>query len=240
MKTFLKIIAGFLLLIILALVGLNLYFTDERLKQTVMPYLEEGIGRQVQVESMSLTFFRTFPQPGLSIGGLQVQGETPSDTLVSLDEFVASVELFSLMGDQIEIAEIYLNNPRFTYKVYEDSTTNIDFLLEGPADTSSAENTYQFNIQQFTVTNARIGYEDATSNTNLLLNNLNADISLQYADQIRSTVDIELGGLSAQVAGSRYVNSLPLSLSQSSTINMENEVMDLESGTFSIRDWPLI
>ncbi|MDR8391717.1 AsmA family protein [Aliifodinibius sp. S!AR15-10] len=235
MKTFLKIFSGLLLFIIVVLIGLNLYFTDERLKETIMPYVEEGIGRPVQVDAMSLTFFRTFPRPGFSISGLSVPGDSPADTLLSLDEFVASVELFSLFGNEISIAEIRLLNPRFTYQVYEDSTTNLDFLLAEETDTTEEAGTLQLNIPKFTVSGGDFGYQDATSNTTVHLVDLNADISLRYADLINSTIDIELGGLTAQVDSSRYVNGLPLSLSQSSSIDLKNEIMNLESGTFSIR-----
>lgn len=235
MKTFIKIFAGILVFIIVVLVGLNLYFTDERLKDTIMPYVDESIGRPVQVESMSLTFFKTFPRPGVSIKQLSVPGDTPSDTLLALDEFVASVELFSLFGDQINIAEIQLRNPRFTYKVYPDSTTNIDFLLEGETDTTAEASTMKLNIPKFSVSGGNFGYEDATTNTSIRMDDFNADIALRYADIISSTVDIELGGLTAQVDSSRYVNQLPLSLSQSSTIDLDNETLNLESGTFTVR-----
>ncbi|MFH5884908.1 AsmA-like C-terminal region-containing protein [Halalkalibaculum sp. DA3122] len=235
MKTFAKIFAGVLLFIVVALIALNLYFTDERLKQTIMPYVDESLGRPVQVESISLTFFRTFPRPGVRIQQLSVPGDTPSDTLLALDEFVASVELFSLFGNQINIAEIRLQNPRFTYRIHADSTTNIDFLLEGEADTTAEAEGLELNIPRFSVTGGNFGFEDATSSASIRMDNLNADISLQYADVINSSVDIDLGGLTIQVDSSRYVNRLPLSLAQSSSIDMENETLNLESGTFSIR-----
>ncbi len=235
MKTSVKILLGFLLFVVIIIVGLNLYFTDDRLKQTVMPYVEQSVGRSVQVESMSLTFFQTFPRPGISINKLSIPGETSSDTLLSLDEFVASIEIFSLLSDQINIAEIQLQNPQFTYRISKDSTSNIDFLLSEETDTTAESETYQFNIPNFSISNGKFGFVDATSNTNVQMNELDADISFSYADLINSRLDIELGGLSARVGSSQYVNKLPVSLSQSSTIDMKNETITLKSGTFSIR-----
>lgn len=235
MKTFLKIVAAILLFLIVVIVGLNLYFTDERLKNMAMPYVNDSVGRTVDVEEMSLTFFSTFPQPGISIKNMSIPGETESDTLMSLDEVVASVKIFSLMGDQIEVAEINLNNPRFTYVVNADSSTNIDFLLETDETEQDTAEAYAIDIPYFHVTDGYFGYRDSTSNTNVQFDDLDADISLNYADRITSTIDLELGGLSATVNDTSYLSNLPLSLSQESVIDLDNETVAIEEGTLSIR-----
>ncbi|MEL7833889.1 AsmA-like C-terminal region-containing protein [Fodinibius sp. Rm-B-1B1-1] len=235
MKTFLKIAAGILGFFVILIIVLNLYFTDERLKNTAMPYVNEAVGRTVNVEEMSLTFFSTFPQPGVSIRKMSIPGETEKDTLLSLDKLVVSVELFSLLGDQINISEISLQNPTFTYVVNADSTTNIDFLIAEETETDTTTETMGISIPYFNVSGGDFGYRDKTSNTNAQIDDLNADISLSYADLITSTIDLQIGGLSAEVDGSRYLNGLPLSMTQQSTIDLENETVTLDKGTVSIR-----
>ncbi|MGK7370374.1 MAG: hypothetical protein ACNS64_09180, partial [Candidatus Halalkalibacterium sp. M3_1C_030] len=91
------------------------------------------------------------------------------------------------------------------------------------------------NIPYFEVINGQFGYVDETSATDIKLQELNSTISLRYADLIESTIDMELGGLYATVGNTNYAAGLPLSLSQKSTINTEEEVVQLSSGTFSIR-----
>ncbi|WP_445665678.1 DUF748 domain-containing protein [Fodinibius sp. AD559] len=235
MKTFLKIAGAVIGLFIVIVIGLNIYFTDERLKTTVMPYVDDAVGRTVNVEKMSLTLFSTFPQPGISIQNMSIPGETEEDTLLSLDELVVSVELFSLLGDQINISEISLRNPKFTYVVNTDSTTNIDFLMAEEAEADTTAGTLAINIPYFNISGGDFGYQDATTETNVQLDDLNADISLSYADLITSTIDLQLGGLSASMGESTYLNNLPLSMSQQSTIDLQNETVTLNEGTFSIR-----
>lgn len=238
MKKFLKIVAAFLLLCIIIGVGLNLYFTDERLKATIMPYVNDAVDRKVEVESMSLTFFSTFPQPGLSITKMRIPGDTASDTLLSLDEMVASVELFSLFGDQINITEVTLRNPRFTYVINSDSTSNIDFLLEEEEPKEAAEeiaSDFTVNIPAFRVTGGQFGYRNKISNTRARSNNVDADISLRYADLIESSIDLKMGGLSVSVGETNYITGLPVNLSQKSTINLSKELVTINQGTFSIR-----
>ena len=64
---------------------------------------------------------------------------------------------------------------------------------------------------------------------------MDADISLVFADLIESTVDARLGSLSAVIDGENYLSNLSLSLNQTSTLDLENELLSLTEGTFSIR-----
>lgn len=234
MNTFWKIIGAVLILLVLVIIGLNLYFTDTRLKNTVLPYMNDAVGRSVEVENMSLSFFTTFPHPGIEIENMRIPGDTEGDTLLALERMVAGAELFSFFGDQINITELVLNKPRFTYKVYEDSTTNLDFLFEEEADTAQSEG-YTINIPYFEVSDGYFGYEDYTSNTSAAFDDFDGDLSLTYADSIENSIDVEIGGFYATVDSINYVDGIPLTLSGESTIFTEQEIIKLKDGTFALR-----
>ncbi|MCW9708652.1 DUF748 domain-containing protein [Fodinibius salsisoli] len=235
MKAFLKIIGGFFALLVVIIVGLNLYFTNDRLQNMLMPYLNEAVGRPVEVESMSVTFFSTFPQPGVEINKLSIPAETEEDTLISLDRMVAGVDLFSLFAENINFSEIELNRPQFTYKVFADSTTNLDFLLEQEETDTTASESYNINIPYFQITEGHFGYQDFTSNTSAALHDLNGDLSLNYADSIRSSIDMEVQQVSATVDSTTYLDGLPLSLTEESIFYPDDEIIQLREGTFAIR-----
>ncbi|MFW6157411.1 MAG: AsmA-like C-terminal region-containing protein [Balneolaceae bacterium] len=235
MKLSLKILGGIFLVLIIIIAGINLYFTDARLQKTIMPHLNEAVGREVGVESMSLTFFSTFPSPGISIRSLHIPDEQPGDTLVSAEELVAGVQLFSLFGDEIELSQLQLIRPEFTYRIFEDSTTNIDFLLDAEAADEDTAAATGINIPSFIIREASFGYADETSDTRVDLEDLSADIALRYGRLIESDLDLEVGGVSLMYDSTSYLNRLPLSLSQASTIDTEREELTLEEGTLSIR-----
>ena len=235
MKLFLKILAGLLIFFIVLLVGLNLYFTNDRLKSMILPEVRNTVGTEVQVEQMSLTFFRTFPQFGVELQNFELP-DPDGETVASLDELLVGVELFPLLSNEISISHLQLNRPVLNYRVYADSTSNIDFLLEGPDEPEDPEaEGYAIAIPEFTIRSAAVNYRDDAGDVTVSLSDLNADISLQFADLIESTVDATLGSLSATVSGSQYVENLSLSLNQTSTIDLENEVLTLTEGVFSIR-----
>ncbi|MDX1641834.1 MAG: AsmA-like C-terminal region-containing protein [Balneolaceae bacterium] len=235
MRTFLKILAGFLIFLIIALVGLNLYFTDERLKETILPKVREASGSDVQVGNMSITFFRTFTQFGVELDEIQVP-DPDGEPIATIDEILLSVELFSLFGDEISISNLDVHHPTVFYTVYEDSTTNIDFLLENfESEEDPQQQSTSVSISGFELTDGTINYRDQTNNSYLLLDDLDADISLTFGEIIESTINAELASLSYSVGETVYLEDLALSMDQTSTLDMENEVLTFSEGTFSIR-----
>ena len=198
-----------------------------------MPEIREATGSDIQAEKLSITFFRTFPRFGLEISNLNVP-DPQGETLASVEDLVLSLELFPLFSNEISISDLSVNRPVIRYHVFADSTTNIDFLLsdEQPADD---ENGYSISIPGFTLTDASLYYNDETTVTSATLEQLNADISLFFSDVIESHIEADLGSLSLSVDDQEYLTNLPLSLDQTSTLDLENERLEFSEGTFSIR-----
>lgn len=235
MKLFIKILAGILLFFIILIIGLNIYFTDERLKSMIVPQINQALDREVQIDRMSMTFFRTFPRFGLQVNGFMLPDDE-GEPVAEFDELTASVRIFPLLRDEISISRLNVINPNLFYKVFADSTTNIDFLLtEDIEEPEETERGYTIQIPRLDIHNAGIFYTDAVSESTIELTGLNADISLIFSDLIESTVDANLESFSANYGGTQYVTNLALSLQQQSVINMDDELLTLADGTFSIR-----
>ena len=130
MKTFFKVAAAVIGLLIVILVGLNIYFTDDRLRDMILPDIREATGADVQTESLSLTFFRTFPRFGVEARNLLVPDQM-GDTLFSADQLLVSVELFPLFTNELSISRLDLNRPVINYHIRPDSTTNITNINPG-------------------------------------------------------------------------------------------------------------
>jgi len=128
MKLFLKILAGFLIFIIVAVIGLNLYFTDDRLKSMILPEIQETVGTEVEVERISLTFFKTFPRFGVELDQFMLP-DPEGEPVASLEQMILGVELFPLLRSELSVSQLSMNQPIINYRVYADSTSNIDFLL---------------------------------------------------------------------------------------------------------------
>ena len=236
MKLFFKILAILLTLFLVIFIALNLYLTDERLKEMIIPHVQNAVGTEVQVDRMSMTFFRTFPRFGLELDGVLVP-DLEGEPIVSLDELLLSLELYPLLrNNELSFTRLSITRPSLYYTVYADSTTNIDFLLEvADEDVEEDPDQMSISIPGFTLREASVFYNDATSNTDITLENLDADISLYFAELIESNIDAQLGSLNVTMNGTRYVNNLSLSLNQTSMLDLEHEILNFTEGTLSIR-----
>ena len=235
MRLFLKIIGGLLALILIIGVALNLYFTDDRLRETVQPYLNDAVGQPVQVESMSATFFSTFPRPGIEVNQIVVPGKADSDTVLAIDNLTASIEVFPLFSNEIKIAEISARQPIVNYTVFADSTTNMDFLFQQEEDSVQTSEGYSVSIPYFELSEGRLNYRDRTSATSVRAQNINGNLSLSYDDLIGNSMDLEVGRLSASVDSTQYLSKLPVRLEQTSTLDTDQEILSIDEGTLSIR-----
>ena len=233
MKLFLKILAVLLALFIILIIALNLYFTDERLKNTILPHVQSAVGSEVEVDKMSLTFFRTFPRFGLDIDGLRIP-DPDGEPVASIQELLVSVELFPLLRNELSVSRLSITSPRVYYTVFADSTSNIDFLLNPDEEIDDTEG-YEISIPGFTLRDATLLYRDETSNSVISLESLDADISLFFGDILESRIDADLGSLNVMMDGTSYISDLSLSVNQRSTLDLENEILNFTEGTVSIR-----
>ncbi|MEX0994189.1 MAG: AsmA-like C-terminal region-containing protein [Balneolaceae bacterium] len=235
MKLFLKILAGLFTFLLILILALNLYFTDERLKRLVQPHLNEAAGREVQIDRMSLTFFRTFPQAGIQLDGFMLPDDE-GEPLIDMQQMVAAVKVFPLLRNEINVTRLELYSPRVFYTVYEDSTTNFDSLLETEEPPAEEEQSaYSIQIPNIELRDAALRYRDGLTRTRADLDGLDAEIGLVFAGLIESKADVRLQSLSFFRDETRYVNNLSLQLQQSSIIDLNEEILTLEEGTFSIR-----
>ncbi|MDZ7771310.1 MAG: AsmA-like C-terminal region-containing protein [Balneolaceae bacterium] len=234
MKRFLKIAGGIVLFLVMVAVGLNLWLTDERLKRTALPYLSEALGREVQAESMSLSFWRTFPRPGLSVGGLLVPGDAKGDTVMALERGTAGVALLPLLQGRADISEVHLRRPRFRYRIYGDGTTNMDFLFE-QEDEEAAGGSWSISIPLFSVEGGEVDYRNDSTGTRAALHGLGGELSLSFDSLITSGAELRAEGLSWGSGGEARTLQVPVTLSQQSTVDTRAEILRLQDGSLSLR-----
>lgn len=234
MKIVLRIAAVLAGLLIVAIIALNLYLTDERLKELVLPPVNEALGTEVEVDRMNITLFRTFPNFGLVMEGFHLPDET-GQTLVRFDEMLLSVNLMPLLRGEVNIRRLDVLRAELNYHVRTDGTTNIDFLLGEPATEDPEASTMVIDVNRIRIIDANIRYLDEPGDMEALLRDLDVTMSIRLGERIETDVDARLAGLTVRSGGSTLVNNLALRLEQTSTLDLENEVLDIASGVFSIR-----
>lgn len=136
MKKALKIIgitlASFIGIILLT-VGIACYvvFTPKRLTPIVNQVADSLLTCSHTLEEVNLTLIKTFPDVGLEIKGLNVINPmegAPSDTVLSIPEMLAGVDIQKALKGDIEIRKFILQDAQANLYIRQDGQTNFDVL----------------------------------------------------------------------------------------------------------------
>lgn len=237
MKLLARIIGGILLLLIVLVVGLFIYLNDERLRQIIVPQVEQTIERSVEVDRLSLTFFRTFPRFGISIEGFRIPDDEFEEDLLSFRELTLTVNLRPLFNGRLEVDRLDLVAPVINYVVFPDGTTSFDFLFtEDEGDVADAsQSAMSIEVEHVRVREGTVKYIDLQDDVTANLYGLDVVMSLKLDDLIEQEMDVYLSALSFSTGGTEYLSALPLRLRQTSTLDTENEILTIHRGIFGIR-----
>jgi hypothetical protein len=234
MKYFLRTILAIGIVLILGITTLFLYLNDARLRALVLPQIEQSLGRNVQLEHIRFTLFRTFPNAGLVLEGFSIPD--PDHQLISFDELVVSVQLWPLLDRQIIVNSLEVTGALAAYHVFEDGSTSLDFLFDASEpDAVDTKATATIDLQHIKVNNALLRYSDSQSGVFFELKGVDATMSLALAETIRSDMEIRIAGLNYSSDATTWLADLPLSLDQSIELDLTNEQFTMNRGALRIR-----
>ncbi|MEW6487082.1 MAG: AsmA family protein [Thermodesulfobacteriota bacterium] len=158
------------LVLALALVGLKLYLTKDRILAWVVPPLEAQLGRRVVIADAGAGF------TGIRLAGLDVRSEGAVEPLVSAGLIRVRWNLWALLRGTVQIDEVRLVEPRIRVVRLADGTLDIDDLLtrgedrlqEVPAEPAAEPgrqptpqgSAVGLAVALFSLENGRITFED--------------------------------------------------------------------------------
>ena len=124
---FLKVIGIFVILFIIAFIGLILfaksYLTDERLMTLVIPTVEKTLGRQIELKEMHVKIFK-----GIILKEIVIFEKDGGKKFLSSKELELKYQLLPLLRKKVVIDEISLTSPRFYIIRKRDGGFNFDGL----------------------------------------------------------------------------------------------------------------
>jgi uncharacterized protein involved in outer membrane biogenesis len=234
MKIVIRTLIVIVTLVVLAIAGLFIYLSDERLKELVVPQANEALGREIQLNRISFTLFRTFPNFGLAMSGLAVPDDE-GNTVASLDELLVSLRLMPLLRGNVEVTRLDIIRAELAYVVFPDGTTNLDFLFADEDLIEEPESTSTIDLNRIRVVDSNIRYLDYESDIQAEFHNLDMSMSIRLANTIQTDVDATIGALYVTQKGTKLLNGLGFRLIQTSDLDMENENLSISEGVLNIR-----
>lgn len=233
MKKFWMVLGGIAAFLILTVIILNLYFTDDRLREMILPRVEESLGIEVQADHLSITLFRSFPHIGLQVDGLKM-ADPIGEPVLEMDRMNLSVRLIPMLRSEFDFARLDMYSPSLWYRVYADSTSNFDVLFDEENSDEESE-PVTLRIPQIELRNGSLFYTSDLDSSRIELAGLDAEIGLQFADLLQTTTDARLQSFSMYMDNRWLLRDLPLQLRQSSTVDLDDERLNVTEGVLSIR-----
>jgi hypothetical protein len=244
MKKVLLVLVALVMLLVAAIAVLPYFFKDD-----VVSYLKNETvkGRLEFDEDINIGLISTFPDLNVSIKNIKVINVAPfeGDTLLSLTELSATIDLFKIINGNIEVKSINLIDPRVKVNVMEDGRANYDIALESEEEVPAAEeeNTgeeaYSFKVSSLTVSNGHIQYLDTSLATYTTLTGFNFNMSGDFNEEnmtietmtTAQTFDLDFEGAKyLSKAKMSYDADLVLHLNEEKYEFLENEFLLNELG----------
>ena len=128
MKKWTKILSAVAVVLVVLAVALivlaNVLVTPERVKETVLPLVEEHLNRKVELGDIKVSLFS-----GIEIHGLTVYEQEDSEVFVSTDLVRLKYQLLPLLAMKVVIDEVRLEKPRIRVVRLRNGQFNFSDLL---------------------------------------------------------------------------------------------------------------
>ena len=237
------------LILIAILITIPIFFKDE-LKEMVIDEVNKSLNAKVSMGDFDLTFLSTFPNMTIELNDTKVEGigKFKNVELANIKQFVAHVGFWSVVsGDQVEIDEIHLEEPKFDVRILPDGTANYDVVkpdsVKTPEEKEEPSN-FKLTLKKYSIVKANIKYDDQSSDMFAEIKDLNhtgtGDLTADVIDfNTNTSIDeltYEMDGLNylTKVKTNAVVNLLMEFTDKTSKFTLKQNEFKLNALTFSI------
>ncbi|MDQ4141352.1 MAG: AsmA-like C-terminal region-containing protein [Bacteroidota bacterium] len=151
-------LGGFLLLLLLA-TGL-LYSFKDKIIQLFVAEANRHLKTKVQVEEISLSLIRQFPNVAIALDKVTVTESLPGSTapLAKAKHLYFTLNLPDLLAGQYRVREVLLEEGQVFVKFLPDGTGN--YLVFASDDSQTKNKKFSFQLEKVTFKNVAINYSD--------------------------------------------------------------------------------
>ncbi|MFK7846561.1 MAG: AsmA-like C-terminal region-containing protein [Rhodothermales bacterium] len=240
-RKFFLVFGGILLgLLLIVVIGLKLFLTDERLRAMIEPALESQLNREVSIGTFETRLLRSFPN--ISVGAAEVAIHTPDAAsgerpdLARVERIWVDLSLFLLLQSKIQINALEIENPLILVEVYDDLSTNLIELNSeaGAQEEAASESVVQeISIERFIISEGQIAYSHADG-TLLTITSLDTDLSIRLDELASITGRIDASDVYYETGNIPYANGWEMALEVDALANLDSSWVRLAETSFSV------
>lgn len=242
MKIIFKILAGIIVLFLLAAFLIPIIYKDE-IVDKVKTTVNDNLNAKVSFGDFSLSFFKSFPHLTFSMEDVMVIGvdSFATDTLANIKELNTVVDIMSILNSkQIVINSIILKEANLNIIVLPSGKANWDIAK---ADTSTVQvadtttTTFNIELSSYELINSNIIYDDRSLTFYTSLKNVNHKGTGDFTqDLFILNTETTADELTVAYGGIPYLNKVKANVVAPIEMNMKDFVFTFKENTFNIND----
>jgi hypothetical protein len=189
-----KILLGFIILILVALFTVPVIFKD-KIRVTVENTINESVNATVRFEDYSLSFFKNFPNLAFSMKNLSVTGidKFSGDTLAGFESFNLVFNLASLFKKTgYEVKSVIMDRAVVNAIVHKDGSVNWDIEKDTTTvedDETEEASDMKILLELVEMRNSRISYIDYESDMSAYLRDVSFSLT---GDMTETETDLKI------------------------------------------------
>lgn len=241
MKKILKIVGAIFLAIVLLLVTLPYLFKD-KIEALVKEEGNKMLNAEFDFGTLDISLISNFPLASITLEDFYLKGvgQFENDTLVSAGEVTAAVNVMSLFGDEgFDIKKVLLDRVSLKAIVMPDSSVNWDVMKpadeveEAAVDTASSP--FRIKLQQLTVSDFNLVYDDRLSNMYAKVENLDVGCSGDFGSaRTMLSLEASLEALTFSMDGVPFLNRAHVAANMNIDADLENNKFTLDENSLQL------
>ena len=248
MKKVYKIIIGVVVAIFILLISIPLLFQD-KIIGLVKETINNNVNAQVDFSGGSLSLLKSFPNASVQLSDVSVINKQPfeGDTLLYAKEITLKLkltELFKNSSEQLNIKSFTVDNAKVN--VLTDEKGNANYDIAKPSETPASDNennstsNFGLSIEEYSITNATVKYDDKKGKINLLLTDLNHRGNGDFS-QSKSELNTQTSTLiSFGMDGTSYAKNQKISLDAILGMDLVNKKFSFLKNEAKLNNLPLV
>lgn len=239
---------GSILLLVAIAFGIivNFIFTPEKLTPKATEIANDYIDGRLDLESVELTFFSSFPELKVDIRrGLLVSKKL--DSLLSFERISVLLNPISILSDEkIHINELLINRPIIYANLDSLGNTNWDILTALPEsdtlDTSQTDESGNdiYIVDNIEIQEGAIKFEDFTNFFSVNIQSLDILGKVSYLDELMDcSLDLSLKNMALTLNEEPLINPVSINFHSRSNIDLQQNRIIIDTLTLKVVDHEL-
>lgn len=246
MKRTLKILATFIIAVVILLMALPYFFKD-KIEVLVKEEGNKMLNAQFDFSSLDISLIRNFPSVSVTLEDFYLKGvgQFENDTLVSAGEITAAVNIMSFFGnDGYEISKVLLDDVSVMAIVLPDSAVNWDVMkktddaeitVEDTVSSGATPSSIAIKLNKFKLDNFNLIYDDRFSGIYARIADMDATCSGDFGSaQTAINLNTEIEALTCRMGGVPFLNKAEIEADINVNADLENNKITFDKNSIRL------